>query len=231
VVEDVRLVRASLIVDAPNVTVRRVEIQGGSIDNVPGRACRNGLVLENVSIVRAAGQSTSGSDPAILAGGYTARRVKIDGLPEGFRVGGKSLSCGTVTIADSFARVRYPDVCADWHGDGLQGYDAPPVVIRNVTIDFVDSPSCGGTAPFFYPGPDNTSIDVDRLLVRGGGYPFRSGAPGKVSGLRIVNRSWAYGPIDVRCAALTGWEASIVTIDARYQPTSTVRRQPCDTPG
>ena len=57
-VEDIRLVNADLIVDAPNVTVRRVEIQGGLIDNAPGSTCRNGLVLEDVSLIRSPGQVT-----------------------------------------------------------------------------------------------------------------------------------------------------------------------------
>jgi hypothetical protein len=231
-VEDVRIVGANLIIDAANVTVRRVEIQGGRIINDPGSSCRNGLVLEDVSLIRAPGQTTQGDTPVIQAGGYTARRVKIDGVSEGFRVGGRSLSCGPVTIENSFARVRYPDVCGDWHGDGLQGYDGPALTLRNSTMELIESGGCGGTAAFFYPsGQGNTSATIDGLLVKGGGYPFRMGMPGSVKGLRIVDRSWGYGPIDVNCGALSSWEASIVAIDANYQVTSTVRAQPCNSSG
>jgi hypothetical protein len=233
VVEDVRLVNADLIIDAPNVTVRRVEVQGGQINNVPGSTCRNGLVLEDVSVIRSFGQvTTSGDAPAVETGGYTARRVKIDGLPEGFRAGGKgAFGCGPVTIEDSFARVRYPDQCGDWHGDGIQGFDGPAVAVRNVTLDFVESSTCGGTAPFFYPyGNGNTSVDIDGLLVKGGGFPFREGMPGAVKGLKIVSGSWSYGPIDVKCSVVTSWQADIVTMTANYQPTA-VRAQPCSTQG
>ena len=232
VVEDVRLVNADLVVDAPNVTVRRVEIQGGVIDNAPGTTCRNGLVLEDVSIIRSPGQVTTGDTATIRVGGYMARRVKIDGLPEGFRVGGKgSYNCGPVTVQDSFARVRYPDHCGDWHGDGLQGYDGAAVIVRNSTLDLVESGSCGGTAPFFYPsGQGNKSVDVDGLLVKGGGFAFREGMPGTVKGLKIVDGSWGYGPIDVKCSAVTSWQANIVTVTADYQPTA-VRAQPCNTEG
>ena len=227
-IEDLRIVGANLLVDAANVTVRRVEIQGGRIVNDPGSACRNGLVLEDVSVIRRPGQTTRGDEPAIGPGGYTARRVKIDGLSEGFRVGGKSVGCGPVTIEQSFARIRYPDVCGDWHGDALQGYDGPALTIRNTTLELVETSGCGGTAPFFYPaGQGNTSVTVDRLLVKGSGYPFRLHMPGTVTGLRIVDRSWGYGPIDVTCSAITKWDASIVTINANYQIASTVRSQPC----
>jgi Domain of unknown function (DUF4082) len=233
VVEDVRLVNADLVVDAPNVTVRRVEIQGGQINNAPGTTCRNGLVLEDVSMIRSPGQVTTGATPAIQVGSYIARRVKIDGLPEGFRAGGKAAyNCGPVTVQDSFARVRYPDQCGDWHGDGLQGYDGAAVIVRNSTLELIGSGGCGGgTAPFFYPsGQGNTSVDVDGLLVKGGGYPFREGMPGTVKGLKIVAGSWGYGPIDVKCSAVTSWQADIVTVTADYQPTA-VRAQPCNTEG
>jgi hypothetical protein len=230
IVEDLLLLNSSLIIDADNVTVRRVEIQGGSIENAPGSACRNGLLLEDVSIVRAPGRPTTMDDPpAIGTGGYTARRVKLDGLPEGFRVGGRSSGCGDVLIQDSFARIVSPDQCGDWHGDGVQGYDGPALTIRNVTLEMVERPDCGGTAPFFYPEKQgNTSVDIDGILVRGGGFPFRLGMPGRVRGLHIVDRSWGYGPIDVRCSEITGWDARIVAIDPNYQPTRVIRAQPCN---
>jgi hypothetical protein len=225
-VQDIRLVNANLVIDAPNVTVRRVEIQGGRIE----LRAKSGTILEEVSVVRAPGQVTGSSGTeAIGPGGYTARRVKIDGLPEGFRVGGKSLGYGPVTIVDSFVRVVAPDQCGDWHGDGLQGYDGPAVTVRNLTIDFKERSGCGGTAPFFYPhSQGNTSVDIDGLLVSGGGYSFRNGMPGTVRNLKIVNNAWGYGPINVRCSALTSWDAEIVTIDSAYQPT-TVRSQACTT--
>lgn len=231
VVRDLRLVNANLIIAADNVTVQRVELQGGSIVNDPGPVCSNGLVIENVSLLRGPEQPTrSGDLPAIQAGGYTARRVRIDGRPEGFRVAGKSLNCGRVTIEDSFARVRSPDICEDWHGDGVQGYDGPALVVRNVTLDLVQTATCGGTAPFFYPADAaNTSVDVDRLLVKGGGYPFRLDMPGSVHGLRVVDGSWAYGPIDVKCSLLSAWDAEVVTIGPDYQPIKTVRSLPCNT--
>jgi hypothetical protein len=159
VVQDVLLTNgAGLYIAAPNVTVRRVKLDGGSIDNVDSDHCGNGLVLEDVTIDRGNGES------------YTARRVAILNRSEGFRSGARGAGCGPSTIQDSFVQIRPPaSSCDDWHGDGLQGYDSDGVTIRNVTIDFGQG-TCGGTAGFFYPGgPDGTPdafADIDRLLIK-----------------------------------------------------------------
>ena len=123
IVEDLRI-NGSLIISATNVTIRRVEVIGGSINNFEGSTCYNDLVIENTTVEAGSGQ-TSGDFPAILAGGYTARGVLIDGLSEGFRVGGLDGDCGPVIIENSYARVVSPDICGDWHGDGVQGFDGP----------------------------------------------------------------------------------------------------------
>jgi hypothetical protein len=228
VVTDIRLVNADLVIAADDVTVRRVEVQGGSITNSVDADCHNGLVLEDVSVVRSPGQVTQGDEPAIGPGGYTARRVQIDGLSEGFRVGGKSLGCGPVTIEDSFARVQSPDLCGDWHGDALQGYDGPALTIRNTTLELDETASCSGTAPFFYPaGQGNTSVDVDGLLVVGGGLSFRLGMPGSVRGLQVAAGAWGYGPLEVRCSAVSSWDASLVAVDGNSRSTAVLGPLPC----
>jgi hypothetical protein len=233
VVEDVRLINADLVIDADDVTVRRVEIQSGRIYNEGDFPCRNGLLVEDVTLTRAAGRTTSANDePAIGIGGYTARRVKIDGLGEGFRVGGRSKGCGQVTIEDSFARITPPEPCGDWHGDGIQAYDGAELRIRNVTLELVETESCAGNAPFFYPhSQGNQSVAIEGLLVKAGGFPFRLGMPGSVRGLRIVAGSWGYRPIDVKCSVIRAWEAKVVKIDSNYQFTGVVRPQPCNSEG
>jgi hypothetical protein len=160
--------------------------------------------------------------------------VKIDGLPEGFRVGGRARGCTAERIEDSYVKVISPELCRDWHGDGIQGYDGLVLTVRNMTVHMVETDTCGGTAPFFYPhSQGNESIDIDATcsLVQSGGAPFRLGTPGSVLGLRIVGGSWGYRPIDVKCSAISGWEAQIVTIDSSNQPTTVVRAQPCNTDG
>ncbi|WEX91241.1 hypothetical protein PZN02_004885 [Sinorhizobium garamanticum] len=230
VIEDLQITDGDLIIDAPNVTVRRVELRGGRIDNLPGTRCRNGLVIEDTTVTRSARETRDSNQPVIGTGGYTARNVKIDNVPEGFRVGGGSDDgCGPVIIEDTYVRIVPPDVCRDWHGDGIQGYDGPPLTVRNVALKLVEVHDCGGTAPFFYPhSQGNSSVEIDRLLVDGGGYPFRLGMRGSVRNLKIVDNSWGYGPIDVKCAVVTTWDAKIVVLDAQGQPID-LRMQPCNT--
>ena len=233
VVQDILFTGGNLNINAPNVTVRRVKMQGGRINNTQGD-CENGLVVEDSTFEPPPGQARSGSgdtEGVTGVGGYTARRVKVWNRAEGFRVGGNNGGCGPVQIEDSFARVTSPSGCSDWHGDGIQGYAGPPLTVRNVTIDFVED-LCGGTAPFFVPsGQGNTTAEVDGLLVKGGGSSFRMGVPGSVRGLKIVDGSWYYGAVDVRCSALSAWEAQRVTIDANYRVTGTRGAQRCSGTG
>jgi hypothetical protein len=228
VVEDIRIVGADLIIDAPDVTVRRVELDGGQITNVPGSDCRNGLVIEDTTLLRPTPTKLDGEDAAIGIGGYTARRVEMVDVTEGFRVGGRSMGCTRTKIVKSWVRVKYPDTCSDWHGDGIQGYDGPRLVLRMTRITMVEGEDCGGTAPFFWPHDQgNLPARVDGLLVEGGGIPFRITTPGSVQGLRIVKDSWFYRPMDVRCSLMREWEARIVRLDDRGQP-GAGKRLPCN---
>jgi hypothetical protein len=225
VVSDVLLQDADIAVEAPNVTLRRVDLQGGVINNWTGDSCNGGLVIEQSTIEPAPGQDWGDDTEGVISyGGYTADGVKIWHRSEGFRAS----ECGPVTIRNSFALVTPPRPCGDWHGDGLQGYGAGPITVRNVTLD-LDMTGCDGTAPFFVPsGQENTSVDVDRLLVKGGGYPFRLGVPGTVSGLKVADDSWVFGPVDVRCSALSRWDAEIVRLSPEYQITRHLRSQRCE---
>jgi hypothetical protein len=228
VVQDILFTGGNLIVDAPNVTVRRVKMQGGRIINVPGAQCRNGLLVEDSTFEPPPGRRFSNdSEGATGVGGYTARRVKIWRREEGFRDGGRSNGCGPVRIEDSFAKISIPPGCpGDPHSDGIQGVDGPPLTVENVAIDFNEA-ACG-TAPFFVPDQQgNTTVRVNRLLVMGGGATFRLGVPGSVRGLRIVDRTWSYFPVDVKCELLSAWDARLVEITRHYRVARSLHRQNC----
>jgi len=231
VVKDVLMTDgASIVVDAPNVTIRRVKLQGGRITNYAGPRCMGRMTIEDTTIEPPAGAtSTIESEGVIDAAAYTARRVKIWRRSEGFRVTGHGLpGCEPIRIQDSFIKIVIPEGRCDLHADGIQGYGGPHTSVVNTTIDFTEA-TCG-TAPFFVPkDQENTSVTVKRLLVMGGGYPFRLGVPGTVTGLKIVNRSWVFGPIDVACSLVRKWEADIVTITSNYQVKKTIRAQRCNT--
>ena len=225
VVQDILFTNgADVIVSSGTATIRRVMFQGGRVSN-PGCGV---VTIDQTTFRRPSGTVTDADqEGAVTPGGWRVTRSLFDGVTEGLRAGQKA-RCGPNSISDSFIRVQAPDVCSDWHGDGIQGYDGGAVTVRNVTIDFQERGGCGGTAPFFYPrNQGNTSVDIDRLLVKGGGFSFRLGQPGTVRNLKIV-QDWGYGPIDVRCSVVSVWSAHIVTVNSNWQPTD-VRTQTCNT--
>jgi hypothetical protein len=234
VIKDVLLRDADLLIEARNVTVRRVKLAGGIITNQSGSDCGTGLLIERTTIEPEPGAPFDGSDiPVIGEGGYTAKRVEIRNRGEGFRAS----DCGRVRIYDSFAYIRgdTADCGRDLHSDGIQGYYAKGLTLRNATIIFGND--CG-TSPYFigygpgYPAqpPINTGrYKIRRLLVAGGGYVFRHQVGGSIKGLRIVKDSWVFGPIRNACSAISAWEAKIVEINADYEVTSVARRLPCNT--
>ncbi|WP_162605810.1 DUF4082 domain-containing protein [Jiangella aurantiaca] len=218
VVEDLRVTNGTIYVDAPNVTLRRIDAVGTNVVNDPRNVCRNGLVIEDSTFTPRS--RTSDQDIFVIGpGGYTARNILVDGVPEGLRAAGDDYGCEGVTIEDSFIQVSPPTECGDWHGDGVQGYYGGHLKVRNSTVILEERDGCWGTAAFFYPhSQGNTSLDVDGLLVAGGGYPFRNGMPGSVRNLNVVEGSWGYGPIDVKCSVVDPWQAQVVRLDSAGQP-------------
>jgi hypothetical protein len=231
VVEDVRFTNgAGIAVFADNVTIRRVEMQGGVITNQYGTApagCGHNMVVEDVSFTQIPGRFVPSDFPVIGEGSYTARRIEVAGRGEGPRLS----DCGPVTLEDSFIRIHGADegtaACNQVHSDGVQAVAGVGATARNNTIIF--QTSCG-TSPWFVVNPavNRGRYTIDRLLVSGGGYTFRQQVAGSVRGLRIVDRAWVYGPLDeMDCRALSSWDAQVVTVNANYQVTRVVRDQPC----
>ncbi|MCP2264893.1 PT repeat [Promicromonospora thailandica] len=225
VVQDLRITNGVIHVAAKNVTLRRVHAVGSQVVNAGGDACGTGLLIESSTFVAGSGQTRDTDVPVVGDGGLTVRDVVIDGVPEGIRVGAKQ--CGDVVVESSFVRIVPPDVCDDWHGDGVQGYGGGTVTVRHTRIIMRETADCYGTAPFFYPsGQGNTALTVDGLLVEGGGYAFRAGTPGTVRNLQVVRDSWGYGPVDVACSALSHWQAHVVTVSSstgRTTPAEEIR--------
>jgi hypothetical protein len=233
VVQDIRFTNgAGIVVKADDVTIRRVELQGGAITNQYGDAptgCGHNMLVEDATFAPAPRFQPS-DFPVIGEGGYTARRIEVDGRGEGPRLS----DCGAVVLEDSFIRIHGADpgtaACDQVHSDGVQAVAGVGATARNNTI--VMETSCG-TSPWYVgnPGLNTGRYTIDRLLVAGGGYVFRQGAAAAITGLRIVDGSWVYGPIDVACGRISPWEAKIVRIDRRYRVTRVVRSQRCDTDG
>ncbi len=205
IVQDVRLLDShGIIIRADNVTVRRVELQGGDVSNYN---CQSGLRVEQTSFVPPAGAARAGSpEGAITPGGYVADRVKILDYIEGVRSG----DCGPITVSNSYMEINDGGNC-NLHADGIQGYYGLGVIVRNSWID-ARKMTCG-TSPFFYPkGQGNVApVDIDRLWLAGGGYSFRLGVgPATVRNVQILDGSWAYGAVDVYCPAVSVWDVKVV---------------------
>jgi hypothetical protein len=232
VVRDVRFTNgASIVVKADNVTIRRVDLQGGTITNQYGdgpAGCGHDLLVEDTTFEQVPGQFEPSDFPVLGEGGYTARRIKVDGRGEGPRFS----DCGPVTLEDSFILIHGADAdtpeCDAVHSDGVQAYHGMGGTVRNNTIIF--QTPCG-TSPWFVTDHDGNGgvYHIDRLLVSGAGYSFRQGLPGSVTRLRIVKNSWVYGPLgDMVCSALSRWDAKLVTVDANYRIKRVVRSQRCE---
>lgn len=234
VVEDLRITDGTLWIRASNVTLRRVELVNSRLWNEYNNYCGNGLVVEDSTWRRTREVDW---DPVIGTGGMTLRRIHLDNLPEGIRVAGNDTGgrCQPLTVEDSFLDVRAPDTCTDnamWHGDGIQGYMGVALTVSHTRIDLTETtPSgraCGGTAPFFYPGGQgNTRADIDGLLLSGGSYSLRLTTAGSARNVKIVDRSWIYGPTEVACNQVT-WGAGNEIVTRQPDGTLTkVRDLPC----
>ena len=230
VIQDVQYDNVDVYVLAPNVTLRRVKIRGGRLLNASGPDCAGqGMLVEDSTIEPPPGQSQPAEEPYVVGeGGYTLRRVKIWNVGDGPRVSYRPEGCGAVNIQNTFISVTQAGHSA-WHTDGLQAYYGNHLNISNVTID-ARGDRLGTSAAFFYPNQNNTSATIDRLLLFGGAYSFRLGTPGTVTGLKVVDDSWLYGPLDSKCRVITKWDAAIVTATSAYQVASTVRPLRCSTP-
>lgn len=167
IVENITMDGAVLYITGDNVTVRKVKFtHGAGISTERNDYCAQNTVIEDSTFTPDGAEWLApGLDATIEDGGYTARRVYMDGVYEGLRVGGRNLTrpCGDVTIEKSYIRASYPVLCPsnpsawDWHGDALQFYDGLHTTITDSVINLDEVwPDCAGTAPIFFADQCNT---------------------------------------------------------------------------
>ncbi|MFC4069673.1 hypothetical protein [Actinoplanes subglobosus] len=217
VVKD-QLVTGSILVKAADVTISNSRVYG-SIDNFHGNVVYGHLTIKDTEVVNPPGQQYSENDQyAFGVADYTCLRCKVINRMEGWRVGASDYSgAGNVLIQDSFAQLAVPPgMCAsdDPHGDGIQAYGGPKVTIRHNTIDqrLDDCP----TAPIFIPDQGNAGATVQDNLLAGGGYALRltGGDFPSVTGNKIVQGSFGYGPVELSCGLIDNFSGNAtVTYD------------------
>jgi hypothetical protein len=237
---DGELVTGTLYVHAKNVTIKNSWVYGSINNQTSAGTDYSGMLIEDSDVGPPSG---NGGDefPAILVAGYTLRRVHVHNFSEGPRVAsfnGNPTAADTIDIQDSLIQI-VRGTCS--HNDGIQGYSEPSrtIIIHN-TIDTRDAgPDCVTGAIFV--GNDNADlITIQNNMLMGGGFTLRAGGPPKpgdgdggpggtydhITGNRIVNNAWGYGPVSVDdCRTVHDWaDNTVVNIDSNYQPTSTVRQ-------
>jgi hypothetical protein len=214
---DSRRVTGNIDVRAAGVVIKNSQIDGIVVnDNV---AAHPAFTIQDSTVgTTTCSRHTAG---AIGTKNYTAKRVKLQNFPDGFRIAGSN-----VLIQDSYVKLCSADP-AD-HSDGIQAYGAGAAT--NVVIDHnvIDQTPVAGdrqTAPIFVPndhaGQDNQGIavTVTNNVLAGGSFSLRvfgdlPWSSPSISGNKIVNNTWGYGPVDVNCARVAEWkDNAVVTYD------------------
>ncbi len=201
-------------VRAPGVVIRNSEISGIVVND--NNANHYAFTIEN-STVGPANSCSSWGNGAIGTKNYTAKNVLVRGFGDGFRIAG-----GNVLIQDS-----YIELCTtnpDAHSDGIQAYGAANgknIVIDHNVIDQRNVLDGTATAPLFIPndganqGNQGVEVTVTNNVLAGGGFSLRVygdlpwSAP-SISGNKIVDGTWAYGPLDITCSKIATFEGNAV---------------------
>jgi hypothetical protein len=213
VVENKR-VTGSINVRADNVVIRNSQIDGAVIND--STATRYSFTIEDSTVGPATGCSSFGNG-GIGVANYTARRVVVRNFPDGFRVAGSN-----IMIQDSYAVLCSAN--PNDHSDGIQAYGAENgknITIQHNTIDQTKVTNGAATSPIFLPGEDRqgnngATISVVDNLLAGGGYTLRAYGPTfpSITGNKIVDKSWDYGPVDLSCETIGTWSGNaVVTAD------------------
>ena len=160
---------------------------------------------------------------------YTARRIYVHNFGDGVRVSGDN-----VTFTDSLlVNCSNPGD----HADGVQGYQGGnTITINHNTID-LRAAAPDVTSPIFF-ADGSTSCNCTNNLLMGGGYSLRihddatpDKGPWVITGNRIVNGAWIYGPVlttNTNCATTNWSDNRLVTIDGNYNVLTTGVIVNCD---
>lgn len=214
VIENQRIT-GDLDIRAPGAIVKNTEILGRVLnDNTESLPS---FSLENVTVGPLS--CSSWGNGGIGIANYSAKNVLVRGFTDGFRVAG-----GEVTIQDSYVKLCGNDPEA--HSDGIQAYGAANgnILIRHNVIDQRAVIAEAQTAPIFIPvgpgnGNDGLEVSIIDNILAGGGYSLRVFGEGdfsapEISGNKIVEDSWSFGPLDVTCSRVGVWkDNAVVTYD------------------
>lgn len=224
-------VTGTLLVNAPGVTIRNSWIEG-YLDN---EATALGSARMTVTDTTIGNPSKCDPQPGVGEHDYTATRVRIIGMGDGFRVSGSN-----VTVTDSFVQT-----CDDPnnHDDGLQIYcpagsvpqPCQNVLMRHNTLS--NALTRNFTAPLFggdNPGGPNGQLansTFDGNLLWGGVFSIYlygqnltiqhnriATNPWKDPSSGTTYNGWVYGAVDSTCSTVTWLDNRTVGMDGNWQP-------------
>lgn len=227
-------VTGDLVLRAPGVLIRNSQIDG-QVLNYDDRTDVEGAFPFTIRDSTVGSDSCNSGGSAIGTGNMTVERVHIRGFGDGIRAGGPN-----VVIRDSFLKLCTNDPST--HADGIQDYPASAnLVFDHNTVDL-----CGGRVPtdghcdlkagynspiFIHSntGGGTRGARITNNLIMGGVYSLflwpQPGAAWIVTGNRVVNGTWTYGPAHTEglCGEIDQWsDNTAVTINSSYGITSTV---------
>lgn len=210
---DSKRITGNLDIKAPGVTIKNSQIDGIVVND--NTSAHYAFTIEDSTVGTSTCSRHTGG--AIGTKNYTARRVKLQNFPDGFRIAGSN-----VTIEDSFIRLCSADP-AD-HSDGIQAYQAGAATNILINHNVIDQTPVAGdrqTAPLFIPndaarqGNEGISYSVTNNVLAGGSYSLVLSGPlnfraSAVTGNKIVDGTWGWGPVDVDCSKIAVWKGNIV---------------------
>ena len=184
---DGREITGQVVVNAPNVTIRRSRIRANSMWVIDNRS--TGLVVEDSEIFNRPVSGQNNCHNAIGDANFTVRRSEISGCENAANIGGDN-----VTFVDNFVHdldTTGPSYVwgMDPHTDGLQmSPGADNIVVRHNTID--PSPGGGVTSPIIMGvnGSQN-NVWIEDNFLDGAGASYAVYLPRQLSQNINVNRN------------------------------------------
>lgn len=224
IVENLRFEDCALVVEAISTTVRNCEFVNAGITNISGTTVYGNLIVEDCTFTVDNGDYLP-TQSALYGGGYTVRRCAIIDVNEGFSVESPAGSGWDVVIEDTWCRIHPPDDCTDWHGDGLQTLGDVPegeITFTNSVIGavpLIPEDDCGASSAIDLYHTNMAHGVINGLILFGGGFSLRQGAPTDVNGLYIVEDSYYFDVMACDPDTIGDWnDAWLCALDEDGQP-------------
>lgn len=228
---DGKRITGKVIVTGNGVVIKNSDIHGGVTNS-------SGHWTYSITDSTLGAPTGCNGDVALQFDRYTATRVLVRNFGDAFRATSNTLTTGPTAnslASDVLIQDSYVKLCSNAgdHSDGFQGYlGGTNVQILHNTIDQRSAPSA--TAPLFNADWSKGIVARDNLLA-GGSFTIRvyddgsgaANARSTLTGNRVVDGAWQYGPSSSDCSTITWSDNVLVTVDANYAVTSTVGPLAC----